>query len=194
MNLKRSWVDQFYTEVGLVQQRFNFFLVAVSFLFLAFATLVSGVTDQGGMAIAILIAVFGGGISLYFSIINYLQAEVARLVGEKRYCEPIADTEKKTVDWLLNRWCDAWKYPFKAIRPSQWAKLGPVSYTWFVPFAFFLLWLAVLGFFLGCWWRFSVLAVPLLITVSLLLCFWLGKRRTSRRTGTVNGVNTPRTQ
>jgi hypothetical protein len=70
----RTWIDQFYEEINQVMQRFNYFLVATSFLFLAFATLITSEV-QNLEHIALAIVSFGILISLYYFEINYIKQE-----------------------------------------------------------------------------------------------------------------------
>ena len=140
-NLKRSWVDQFYEEIKQVQQRFNYFLIATSFLFLAFLTMITrGFPDIElmGEVIIHITAIFGMGFSFYFFLINYNQARVADEVSEKKITEPILGNEIKTrIGEAIG---DALCYLFKV---KEFTTKRRVSYTWLTPFAFLILWFVV---------------------------------------------------
>jgi hypothetical protein len=139
--LKRSWVEQFYEEIKQVQQRFNYFLIATSFLLLAFLTMITrGFPDIElmGDVIVHITAIFGMVFSLYFLLINYNQARVANEVSEKKITEPILGEDIKVrIGEAIG---DAFCYFFKA---REFTTKRRVSYTWFIPFAFLILWFVI---------------------------------------------------
>jgi len=139
---KRTWIDQFYTEVNQVQQRFNFFLVAISFLFLGFIAMITNTfPDLGIMRDAIIhfTAIAGVVLSFYCFQINYHQCKVADIVGKDRLNEPLPDDKKKiSVKQAIK---EAFSYPFRA---REFAKSRAVTYAWVIPFGFscfyFIVW------------------------------------------------------
>lgn len=147
-DLKRSWVDQFYEEINQVQQRFNFFLIATSFLFLAFITMITSrfpYIGQMGDVIIHITAFFGIAFSFYFFQINYHQARVADEVSEKKLTRPLLPKERKTR--IKEGIRDAFCYLCKA---KEFATARAVSYTWYIPFMFCVLWFIVwLIWFIG---------------------------------------------
>ncbi len=138
-NLHRSWVDQFYTEIQQVQQRLNFFLVAISFLFLGFITMITNsFPDISVMRDSIihLTAFFGVVYSFYSFQINYHQCRVADIVSKDKLTKPLPDDKKKIL--IKQALKDALHYPFKA---REFAKSRVESYAWFIPFGFSCFWL-----------------------------------------------------
>ncbi|APH13048.1 hypothetical protein ASJ33_07705 [Dehalococcoides mccartyi] len=137
--IKRSWVDQYYTEVEHVQQRFHFFLVLMSFLIVAFVTLVINI-DANPFCLPLICILIGFGfiLSIYFSLISYFQTRVIMQVSEGKLCSPVAGDKRKSTEWLSEWLPDHFEYLFS---PFDFNKKSPVSHTWFVPSLFALLWL-----------------------------------------------------
>ena len=63
-----------YHKVDLLFQRFNFFMVGMSFLVAAFAAIVASKSADDLRGISLAIAIFGVCLSVGFTIINYLAA------------------------------------------------------------------------------------------------------------------------
>jgi hypothetical protein len=156
---RRSWVDQFYVEMEQIQKRFNFYLVTTSILIFAFALVVVGGFPDGterGTWIAFPVGILGAFLSLCFFAINYYQFRVAEIVRSKRITQPVTGEKLETGEWLREGWHAAFKYPLQAFRRTDDLMSG---YTWFIPFALFLLWLVILGIRLG-FYGFALIAIP----------------------------------
>ena len=76
--------QRFRSELSLLFQRFNFFLIGNSFLVTAAAALAASAGSSGGSLayLVFTIIVLGGLISEAFFIINYINAEFAKIISE----------------------------------------------------------------------------------------------------------------
>jgi len=144
-NLSRTWVDEFYEQINQVQQRFNYFLIATSFLFVAFVTLVTSSTPNLCKMI-IAVASFGILLSLYYFEISYHQTRVAQTVRDNKISDP-SKIKVEPKKWTLESICDAFAY-FFPFRAFKFAKERPANYTWVIPIGFTLFWIFSLVWFL----------------------------------------------
>jgi len=140
---KRNWVDQYYEELNHALHRFNYFLVAISFMFVAFVTLITSCKSDELNWIIILVASTGIALSFYFFQINYQQTRVARLIRERRRNIPIDkdDASLDTIRWFRH---DSFVDAIKYYRLSHVARELPASHTWAIPFLFLVIWIVSL--------------------------------------------------
>ena len=149
-DINRNWVDQYYEELNHALHRFNYFLIAVSFMFVAFVTLITSCKSNDLNWIIIAVASAGIALSFYFFQINYQQTRVADVVRDQKLNTPIDKKDikigkyVKTVCWIFESFCDAALYIF---RFRFIARERPASHTWIVPVLFLLLWIVSL-----VWW------------------------------------------
>lgn len=139
--LSRNWVDQYYEELNHALHRFNYFLVAISFMFVAFVTLITSCKSDELNRIIIAIASAGIALSFYFFQINYHQSRVAHVVGEKKINTPLPPRYIETKRWIRESFSDTARY-FRDYRDI--ARNRPASSTWIVPVFFSLLWISSL--------------------------------------------------
>ncbi len=142
VGINRNWVDQFYEEVNQVLHRFNYFLVATSFMFLAFVSLITSYKSGDFDWIIKSVTILGIILSLTFFQINYHQTRVAQNVRNKKSNTPLQVFESGK--WIKESFLDLISYPFRVL---YFAKERPVSHTWVIPVLFALLWIISL-----CWW------------------------------------------
>lgn len=148
-DMSRNWVDQFYEELNHALRRFNYFLVAISFMFVAFVTLITSSKSNELDWIIKAVGIAGALLSLYFFQINYQQTRVADVVRDNRLRTPVDKEEQhtyfRTCRWMGESLLDAILYlpRFRFI-----ARERPASHTWIVPVLFLLLWV----FSLVWWW------------------------------------------
>lgn len=140
----RTWIDQFYTEIGQVQDRFNFYLVAISFLFVVFATVavseIKLATPVAQYIILILTDLASLVLSLYFLEINYHQCLVAQKIVTYKLNTPLPKGLIEQKVWGAIKDC------FRYLSCGEFRSSGLVTpYAWLIPFGFLILWLIISG-------------------------------------------------
>ena len=169
--------DKFYREVDLLFSRFHFFLVATSFLILAFVTLVTSnlcptVREPLGHAIA----AFASCLSIAFFLINYLTATMLKPPNDKKQKPDIEDKLNERDQSDKEQKLDKEDVPIERLSrfPVGMVKfiLDPLNYsvdhkachTWVIPLAFYVFW--------GVAWGISLSWIgPLWCLIGLLLLF-----------------------
>lgn len=138
-NINRNWVDQYYEELNHALHRFNYFLIAVSFMFVAFVTLITSCKSSELDWVILAIASAGIALSFYFFQINYQQTRVACIVRDQKRNTPVdkEDENLETVRWICESFKDTARY---VCRFRFIARERPASHTWIVPVLFILLW------------------------------------------------------
>ena len=137
-NINRNWVDQYYEELNQVLQRFNYFLVATSFMFVAFVTLITNSKNNDLDWIIIFVAIVGILGSLFFFQINYHQTRVAKKVKDQKLKTPLSSKDVDTERWIGDAFSDVAEYIRRHFRYI--ATERPASHTWFIPFVFIIIW------------------------------------------------------
>lgn len=173
----------FYNELDLLFRRFNFFLVASSFLITSLAVLVTAnkdsvVTYDTLTRLIYAVIVFGGVISVAFGAINYINAKVVGKRGDFLKSQPSINTESSLsslyesvyerikneitpAKWLKGLPCDF----LRALTcPLAFSQKEPASHTWVIPFFFYVLWM-VAGWILLSW------LLPVTLSLALLVLF-----------------------
>jgi hypothetical protein len=149
MNLLSDWL---YKEQDLLFQRFNYFLVSMSFLLAAFVTLIV-VKDfektPSLLWIAGIIAGLGILLSLIFAYTDYLNSRVI-----KNMVSDNSDKDINSVKTLNNLATDSWKkeisrccWPFRiiiALWPFGEEAIGLSWHTYAIPTLFFIVWIVLI--------------------------------------------------
>ncbi|MBA2084202.1 hypothetical protein DMTZ50_0003 [Dehalococcoides mccartyi] len=171
----RIFCDTLNSEIDLLFQRLNYFLIASSFLVTAFATLL--VAAKGCMAgdqlvLAFLINAVGFYLSLFFAIINYLNT---RIIWQKgKYLRDIENTSEvisrispnsTSEEIVLQKvWGEELNHSqftlilnmVKEIRdfffgPSKASKSGLAPHTYLIPLGFGVFWAILFAMIIyGC--------------------------------------------
>jgi hypothetical protein len=149
----------FYRDLGLLSSRLHFFLVAISFLILAFVTLVTSdlspaVREPLGHAIAALASC----LSMAFFLINYLAATMLKPPDGK---ETNPDKEDEPAERLR-------RFPIEMVgfvlNPLNYSVEKKACHTWAIPLTFYVFW--------GVAWGLSLSWIgPLWCFIGLLLAF-----------------------
>lgn len=170
-----------YKELGLLFQRFNFFLVANSFLVVAVVGLVVSTNGLGGTndtltKLIVAIIMLGGFISLAFGVINYINAKIVKVRRDYLDIEvPKIDAGSSLFDMHKRMG----QHLSEGLEPSKWLRdLVPtllrvfgdplklskdeIAYhTWLIPLVFYVFWMAF-------WWILSPWWYPVAFTGFLL--------------------------
>jgi hypothetical protein len=156
-------------EVELLFQRFNFFLIGTAFLITAFATVVSShyfawLPYPNLVWLAHAINAVGFYIAIFFTIANYLNTRVIRLLGDYirgleagNYPTPPHLYLKEETSRLSSKRRELIKEICREVdsiilSPFDFSKLRPAPHTWLIPLGFiffwFLVWLFILPYVL----------------------------------------------
>mgnify|MGYP000365482630 CR=1 FL=1 len=162
--------QRLHNELSLLFQRFNFFLIANSFLITAAAALTASAYNSGGNDslrwLILAIIVLGGLVSVAFFLINYINAQwcvkvIKNYLNYLNYFDKWAidiESETKYYYTLFSMHVRMEKYIARRIAPHQWlwkdlchilrALTNPLEtsknevaiHTWLIPVAFYLFW------------------------------------------------------
>lgn len=186
----RIFCDSLNSEINLLFQRLNYFLVASSFLVTAFATILvaaNGCIDGGQLVLAFMINAVGLYLSLFFVVINYLNTRIIwqkgkylrdtentpeviyrinpnskseEIVLQKVWGEELNHSQFKLI---LNMVKEAWDFFFG---PSKASKSGLVPHTYLIPLGFGVFWAVLFVMIIyGCinWVSTIIFLSPFLI-------------------------------
>lgn len=143
---------EFYREIDFLFRRFNFFLLATSFLVAGFvAVVVTNMSSRLELTLlAHAIAALGSFLSAAFFVVNFMAAKVAMEIKKEKKNEPVKwlrESHKDVINFLKN--------------PLTFSKDNPASHTWFIPLVFCSFWLAA-------WWIVLSWVVPVAFFGTLL--------------------------
>jgi len=168
-----------YHQLHLLSDRFTFFLLATSFLVVAFVSLVvlAGELSAKLVLLAHFVAALASFLSVAFFIINYLTAKTAFESGKGKQIEP--------VKWLAGSLTDIGNF---VINPLNYSLKGHMAYTWFVPLVFCVFWGAAWGVVVS--WHGPVIFFPgvFVITLFYILTGRYGWGIPKKNTGRGNGA------
>ncbi|AGG08452.1 hypothetical protein SDC9_07180 [bioreactor metagenome] len=192
----RIFCDSLNSEINLLFQRLNYFLVASSFLVTAFATILvaaNGCIDGGQLVLAFMINAVGLYLSLFFVVINYLNTRIIwqkgkylrdtentpeviyrinpnskseEIVLQKVWGEELNHSQFKLI---LNMIKEAWDFFFG---PGKASKSGLVPHTYLIPLGFGVFWavlfVMIINGCLNCVSKFIFIS-PLLLYIIIWL-------------------------
>jgi len=171
----------FYREADFLLQRFNFFLVATSFLIAALVVVATKTDPEAPLWLRRGIIVLGCGISSFFSAVNF-----GNSVTLKRFRDYVFDIEERyePVRGL--------QPPFRQVLPALYSDRRrdrfPLLHTWIVPLAMFFFW-SFSGFYSkdSTWFVVTATALTALPAILMLLVMawqlWIGQESFDGRLG-----------